>query len=684
MTDTLFFPSPAIIDKLFKNGICLTYNPTGSRAGRDYERKLKKEYSEQHSDINTQIVSKTAKLRIPEAYSRFQYFSNGVLIHSYPPDKSEYIERIKIMLAIKKLPLSEIYGPYSNKVVKLYQDFIEQIGIEAQNRYNPQEDLSIEPLPDIKTFVEDCFANNNILLTASKSENLHSFFRREFALFADGRFVVAKGSSMMWCYFRDDYPQYICLYPQTVPQEYIDALYKKAEDYVWFLPKEKCPDKLILDGSRQSDTEIFIYQSLERLFEEGTCLTYDSEGTSEANDYRTKFLWGVQEKYKGRDFYIKSKTAKLQCVKHGSFKFHYFSDGTVVYPNYFDGKHQQEFARIKTMLQLKNLPFRRIFSICNDFKDIEEVQRNNMLFTIDYMAAQKYDFRNDFEVVFLPSKEEFTAQCFADNNVLLTAAKGENFNSEYRQILALFADGQYFISKDYYNSNKADHFKSEYSTYLMLKEIYVPQGYIDALYQKAQEFPWYNNTSTTKFSSEEKEETYRFIANLFSSEKCVSVVNPDPYLPDLSPDVLHYAIFSDGTLMVSDKSLFAKDSAIVSLLHRYYPELDFRIKEVPLNYIDEIYRKLPMHQRGAAIIYEEMLKEKAKKLKQIIGISHYEALDIVAKMANFANWEAVTIRDEAHARELIDAEKKCKEMALHHNSENPLKYQYELYLKNNR
>ena len=79
-----------------------------------------------------------------------------------------------------------------------------------------------------------------------------------------------------------------------------------------------------------------------------------------------------------------------------------------------------------------------------------------------------------------------------------------------------------------------------------------------------------------------------------------------------------------------------------------------------------------------------MLKQKARKLKRMTDLTHIEALDVVAQMAGWQSWKAVKIEDEAHAREMIDAEKWRKNMAANFNAENPLAEEYRRYLKHRR
>ena len=112
-------------------------------------------------------------------------------------------------------------------------------------------------------------------------------------------------------------------------------------------------------------------------------------------------------------------------------------------------------------------------------------------------------------------------------------------------------------------------------------------------------------------------------------------------------------------------------------MHKLYPNREFIEMQVPVLYIREIYKRLPEFQKGAKDIYIEMLKQKARKLKKIANVSHYKALDIVAKIAGWKKWNSINIQDEADARVLINDEKVRQNIATRVNPDNPLLWEYE-------
>ncbi len=105
MTDIKTFPlNYEIIEQLFKNGKCLSYNPLEPMAAWQYAKELEREYKKQHNVKRCRIVSKTAKLWQRSYHPRFHYFSDGTLIFSrYLQDKGapEELARIKTMLKIR-------------------------------------------------------------------------------------------------------------------------------------------------------------------------------------------------------------------------------------------------------------------------------------------------------------------------------------------------------------------------------------------------------------------------------------------------------------------------------------------------------------------------------------------------------------------------------------------------------
>ncbi|MBR1825674.1 MAG: hypothetical protein IJ770_03710 [Alphaproteobacteria bacterium] len=424
------------------------------------------------------------------------------------------------------------------------------------------------------------------------------------------------------------------------------------------------------------------YEIIEQLFQNSVCLSYNPIEPMSAFQYTMKLKKDYEKQYDIKKLRLCSKNAKL-WISNFTPKFHYFSDGTLIY----DFLTQNQSPLLKSIMRLLKLHGLAVNKIYAPKDKLETFTYNRFMRYISEQALLKYPYTADLYVEPFPNKENFVRECFYADNVLLTASKAENVDPDCRRFMALFADGKYFVSEDYAthlgtkNYGKIMKFEDEHRSYIYLHREIVPQEYIDALYEKAQEYDWYvsaqdvmmNQHKQMSFEAVEKMSAY--VENLFKDRVCLSVVNPSIEYPNLSPEVRKYALFSDG-LVVSVYSLEV-DEFLSKDLHQIYPNMNFRGERVPLSYIKEIYRRLPEFQKGAAEIYIEMLKQKARKLKRMLEIPHHEALDTASQMAGWQNWKNVKIEDEMHARGLIDAEKWRKKMAVERNQENPLMWEYE-------
>ena len=244
MTDTRFPLNDIAIDELFNNGVCLTYQPFEDMPAFVHAKELEKEYAKNNGGAKCYAVSRTAILA-PYGLPRFHFFSNGVLIHN-AIEQPEYLKRIKRVLELRGYEIKKEYAPDKNNQAEFFYigNIINMISREAKIRYSYFTDLEVKPLPDKKTFVENCFKNSGVLLTASKDEQIDSEYRKMLALFEDGSYFISddyagsksafnKNKEKM---FRQNHPNYVYLESVYVPSDYIKALYKKAEEYAWYAP----------------------------------------------------------------------------------------------------------------------------------------------------------------------------------------------------------------------------------------------------------------------------------------------------------------------------------------------------------------------------------------------------------------------------------------------------------------
>lgn len=407
--------------------------------------------------------------------------------------------------------------------------------------------------------------------------------------------------------------------------------------------------------------------SFDVLFKNGICMTYSPCDAMDAFRYAQEKKKEYCEQNNVKRALIKSK-AELSSGRL-SPKFHYFSNGVLIHN--FTQKEDAALQRVLTMFTIRNLPIRKIYALSQiyDYWKGSSYMRN-----LSERANLLYPYREDIKIAPFPKLEEFITDCFANNNILLTASKNENVNPDIRDCLALFADGRYYIADGFggtisrHNNKNIKIFKNEHKDYVFLDEIYVPRDYIAALYKEAEKHDWYVSSDEIRQknakSDAEVSEMQHYIENLFNGRKCLSVTNLETDRTThfgADPDVDKYALFTDGTLVVGDSRPNVANTYWYDQMCSIYKDLKLKIELVPDYYIPAIYAALPRYQRSASDIYMEMLKEKAKKLKQELNIPHHEALDIAAKIDDWDNFQAVKIEDESHARYLISAEKTRQE-----------------------
>ncbi len=398
--------------------------------------------------------------------------------------------------------------------------------------------------------------------------------------------------------------------------------------------------------------------SFEALFKNGTCLTCNYLFSTEAQDYAIELREKQRRLHKGALCLIetpKSITSNLHQ------KFHYFSNGILII-NLFHSENENNIGlkRILKLLEIRNLPVKKIYDLSKIF---------NYIVATDYMeklnkyALSLYDYHDNIKIKSFFTVEEFVSDCFANNNILLTACKSENIDLDVRNCCALFADGRFFITNEEYkitsfDQSIIDKFRQRNPNFVILKTSHVPQEYIDALNNEAIKYDWYISADEVKqrniLSDTEIQKMNQYIENLFSTRKCISVTNIDfdkEIVFSAKPDVDRYALFSDGLLVTSNKTY--ENKYMYEKFSKIHNNLKIRIEFVPDYYITEIYSTLPRYQRSAESIYMEMIKEKAKKIKKELNISHHESLDIAARIGQWKNFKSIKIKNEAIARNLI-------------------------------
>ncbi len=402
------------------------------------------------------------------------------------------------------------------------------------------------------------------------------------------------------------------------------------------------------------------------LFENATCLT-----ANVLNRVDFDYMWNLEQQYRKQHpkqrFYFVDEHTPLAL--HFRFYFHYFSNGVLVHRVL--GREAESYIKhIKEMLSYHGYEIKKILGPKNS---LEERAYRDVFISIYNKIAKTYVKEAKLAIKEIPDVDEFVEQCFSKNNVLLTATG--DFNTDCREFLALFSSGHFYVSDEYKGemsfkgSIPVYQFMDKHKYLVYFEPVYVPQDYIWALYKKAQNFDWYASEKSekdTEISNIEKQKMLDFIDGLFAGNRCLCAVNPRaPYNEsmlssgsDTSPEYKRYALFEDGTLLLSD-DLYGEhneDSILLQTLHNCFPQMNFKKKFVPDYYVSEILNQLPQRQKKAAEIYTDLLKRKAKRLEKIYNIKHFEALDLVAKLGGWKNWMSIKDLSEQHARHLITQE----------------------------
>ena len=433
------------------------------------------------------------------------------------------------------------------------------------------------------------------------------------------------------------------------------------------------------------------YEIIERLFQTAVCLSYNPTEPMSAWQYAKQIQADFMKINAVKRCRLVSKTAKLWQRSYHP-RFHYFSDGSLLFPRYLkENGAPQELENILRLLKIRGYNVVKIYA---PQEQIDFFAFDKMLRYVSEQAWQHYPYVSDLTVEPFPSKEKFVAECFTDNNILLTASKDENVEPSCRKYLALFADGRFFVSDSYKmtqtsNFAKITQFENEHQAFLRMQLEYVPQDYIEALYAKAAEYNWFESPEDAmqkqKLSFNELIKMQKYIENLFQNRKCISVLNPYGEHVLLKPELDKYALFSDDLLLISNnRTNFSENSVFMEQMREIYPNHKFRTEQVPDYYFQEIYRRLPEFQKGATEIYIEMLKQKARKLKRMTDLTHIQALDAVAQMAGWQNWRAIKIESETHARHLIYNVEFDKQMFIKHHPDNPLEAEYKYWQRRHK
>lgn len=421
-------------------------------------------------------------------------------------------------------------------------------------------------------------------------------------------------------------------------------------------------------------------ETIKNLFNKGKCLTFyfleSSDVFSYAMDKKRKF-----EKQTGKNAIIKSKTSVMPQVNFNK-GFHFFSNGVLILAT----TSKNKIKNIKRAIKLNGFEIKEIYG---PKKPEDEMYFDIFLHDIHNEAVKHYPHQEDIFIEAMPDIKTFVENLFIPGNECLTASKNEILDPKYRNYMAVFANGRVIVSRERTNSifSTSDHLDFRYDNpdYVALEYEYVPHEYLEAIYQKAKEYDWYISKKDMQqlmpkqnISDEEINKMNVFIDNLLKNKKCLSVTTPMTSGGwSVSPDKLKYALFSDGTLVYADYPP-------IRFLKEHFPDLKIEEEKVPEYYIEHIYERLLSLQKSANTIFTEMLKQKAKKLKKLFNIPHYQALETVSKMAGLSCWEQVGKLSEQESRKGIFNEQKHKKIYKDKSCEELLKIDYNRFLSQNK
>lgn len=214
------------------------------------------------------VVSKNVILLFDD--NRFVLFADGTLIYRFHTPK-EAIERVLQLAYLKGLLIKKVYGSYDLRKGYSFSN-IEQIVENLNNIYTDDKSFYFEKLEPQKKFIQELFAAGNICLTAAESENINPECRKYLALMADGRFLVSEEYNRLSGVknyrkidaFCRQHEEYVYLQREYVPQSYIDAIYRKAQEFDWFVPAEDCAEKpeISLSSEEKLQMNVFIHKLL--------------------------------------------------------------------------------------------------------------------------------------------------------------------------------------------------------------------------------------------------------------------------------------------------------------------------------------------------------------------------------------------------------------------------------------
>ncbi len=404
---------------------------------------------------------------------------------------------------------------------------------------------------------------------------------------------------------------------------------------------------------------------LTKLFDEGNCLTYDwyFSARRKAEKMCEQFMLENPHSF----CFVQNNKVPMPLLKHTDFQ--YFSNGVLViymWPQRAD----EVIKKARKILALHGFVIKDIYA-----PQSKEEWQDYFKLLIDINDKTKELPVSDEDLVLrtFSSPAEFADYCFNGGNVLLTASKDKFFEPKYRQILALFNNGLYIVDEEYKHSDsfhgdiETNFFENRLCGEPMMHPIYVPQMYLQALYQRAKQYNWYVSPEDAakklpQVKISELETIKKYAEDILQNRTCISILTPrinyrdiflDPILT--SPDYNRYVLFDDGKLVLSQKYYNdeVRQKHLLEDLSRSFPQIKFAAELVPDYCIDFLYQEIYKRQKSARDVYLEMMRQKAVLISEIFGVPVVLAKDAAAQFVGWKDWMDMENVTTTHARHLI-------------------------------
>lgn len=277
MTNDVLSPADPQIVELFKHGKCLTF---------DFSRDVKNVSVTMQKNAGRcgRVVCSTAPLALKQD-TQLAFFADGTLI---PGRYTSAAVVARFAAVARKLGYA-----VNLKEGNFEWRFLTAVNDYARATLEPDE-LCFEPLPSQADFIEALFADGNVCLTAGRDEKIDPACRSYLALFADGRLIVSDlyQTNRYGIYdyrkvsqFARTYPDYLYLQPQYVPQSYLDALYRRAEQYGWYISAEEAAAAMPVQPLPTAEESVACDAFVKEIFKGRRCISVAPRELSLMNRY---------------------------------------------------------------------------------------------------------------------------------------------------------------------------------------------------------------------------------------------------------------------------------------------------------------------------------------------------------------------------------------------------------------